>query len=88
MSVNIQPLADYVVAEPEDAVTKTAGGFYLPEKAAEKPTVAKVVAIGKNVSQVKVGDKIVTKEYSPTKVKVGDVDYIIAKEEDILAVVK
>lgn len=88
MSVNIQPLADYVVAEPEDAITKTTGGFYLPEKAAEKPTVAKVVAIGKKVTEVKVGDRVVTKEYSPTKVKVGDTDYIIAKEEDILAVVK
>jgi chaperonin GroES len=88
MSVNVQPLADYVVAEPEEAVTKTAGGFYLPEKAAEKPKVAKVVAVGKNAKQVKVGDRIVAKAYSQTEVKVGDTDYIVVKEEDILAIVK
>jgi chaperonin GroES len=88
MSVNVQPLADYVVAEPEDAVTKTAAGFYLPEKAAEKPKVAKIVAVGKNVKEVKVGDRIVAKTYSQTEIKVDATDYIIVKEEDILAIVK
>lgn len=88
MSVKVQPLADYVVAEPEEAATKTASGFYLPDKAAEKPKVAKVVAVGKNVNQVKVGDSIVAKTYSQTELKVDSTDYIIVKEEDILAVVK
>jgi chaperonin GroES len=88
MGVNIQPLADYVVAQQEEAETKTASGLYLPEKAAEKPKVAKVLAVGKEVKQVKVGDRIIYKSYSTNDVKVGANEYILVKEEDILATVK
>jgi chaperonin GroES len=49
MSVPIQPLADYVVALPEEAEAKTASGFYVPESAKEKPKISKVVAVGKEV---------------------------------------
>ncbi len=88
MGVNIQPLADYVVAEQEEAETKTASGLYLPDKAQEKPKVAKVLAVGKDVKQVKVGDRIVYKSYSTTEIKVGNDEHILVKEEDILATVK
>lgn len=88
MSVKIQPLADYVVAQQEEAETKTASGLYLPEKAQEKPKVAKVVAVGKKVQEIKTGDRIVYKSYSTTEVKVGSDDYMLIKEEDILATVK
>jgi chaperonin GroES len=88
MSAKIQPLADYVVAEAEEAQTKTASGLYLPEKAAEKPKVAKVLAVGKDAKQVKVGDRIIYKSYSTTEVKVGSDEYILVKEEDVLATVK
>jgi len=87
MSAKIQPLADYVVAVGEEAETKTASGLYLPEKAAEKPKVAKVVAVGKEVKQVKVGDRILYKSYSTTDVKVEAEEYILVKEEDVLATV-
>jgi len=88
MSINIQPLADYVVAQQEEAETKTASGIYLPDKAQEKPKIAKVLAVGKDVKQVKTGDRIIYKSYSTTDVKVGSLDYILVKEEDILATVK
>lgn len=88
MSVNIQPLADYVVASQEEAETKTASGLYLPDKAQEKPKVAKVVAVGKEVKQLKVGDRIIYKTYSTTEVKLGSDEYILIKEEDVLATVK
>jgi chaperonin GroES len=88
MSAKIQPLADYVVAEGEEAETKTASGLYLPEKAAEKPKVAKVLAVGQSVKQLKVGDRIIYKSYSTTDVKVGGDEYILVKEEDVLATVK
>ena len=88
MSVKIQPLADFVVAQQEEAETKTASGLYLPDKATEKPKIAKVLAIGKDVKQVKVGDRIIYKTYSTTDVKVGTEDYILIKEEDLLATVK
>ena len=88
MSAPLQPLGDYVVAVGEEAATKTASGLYLPEKAQEKPKTAKVVATGPAAKQVKVGQRIVYKSYSTTDVKVGSDDYILVKEEDILATVK
>ncbi|MGC1176934.1 MAG: co-chaperone GroES [Candidatus Saccharimonadales bacterium] len=88
MSAPLQPLGDYVVAVGEEAETKTASGLYLPEKAAEKPKTAKVVAVGPGAKQVKVGSRIVYKSYSTTEVKVDATEYILVKEEDILATVK
>ena len=88
MSVKIYPLADYVVAAQEEAETKTASGLYLPDKAAEKPKIAKVVAVGKNVKEVKVADRILYKTYSTTEVKVGSDEYILVKEEDVIATLK
>jgi chaperonin GroES len=88
MSTKIQPLADYVVAVGEEAQTKTASGLYLPGNAAEKPKVAKVEAAGKDVKQVKTGDRILYKSYSPTEVKVDGTEYLLIKEEDILATIK
>ena len=93
----LKPLADWVVAEQEEAVTKTASGLYLPDKAAEKPKIAKVVAVGPGKVgddnklipvNLKVGDRIVYKSYSTTEVKVNDKEYILVKEEDVLATVK
>jgi chaperonin GroES len=88
MSVKIQPLAEYVVAQLEAAETKTASGIYLPEAAAEKPKTAKVVAVGKKVEDVKVGDRIIYKSFSSTEVKFDGQEYILVEEEDILAIVK
>ena len=88
MSSPLQPLGDYVVAQAEEAETKTASGLYLPEKAQEKPKTAKVVSVGKEAKQIKVGDRIVYKSYSTTEVKVGAEEYILVKEEDVLATVK
>lgn len=88
MSAQIQPLADYVVAQSEEPETKTASGLYLPEKAAEKPKVAKVLSVGKDVKQIKSGDRIIYKSYSTTEVKMAGQEYILVKEEDVLATVK
>ena len=88
MSVPLQPLGDYVVAQAEEAETKTKSGLYLPEAAKEKPKTAKVVAVGKDAAQIKVGDRIVYTNYSNTDVKVNGEDYIIVKEKDVLATVK
>lgn len=85
MTSPIKPLADRVVAVREAAATQTASGIYLPDNAKEKPTLANVVAIGSEVKEVKVGDKIVYKEYSTTELKIDGAEYLIVKEEDILA---
>lgn len=88
MSVPITPLSEYIVAEAEAAQTKTASGLYLPDSATEKPKIAKVSAVGKDVKQIKTGDKIIYKGYSTTDVKVDGKEYILVKEEDVLATVK
>ncbi len=87
MSSPIKPLADRVVAVREKAQEKTASGLYLPDTSKEKPVVAEVVAVGPDAKSVKKGDKIVYKEYSTTELKINDVEYLIVKEEDILATV-
>ena len=88
MATPLQPLADYIVTTAEESQTKTASGLFLPDNAAEKPKTAKVVAVGKDVKQVKVNDRVVYKSYSTTEVKVKDQEYILVKEEDVLAIVK
>ena len=85
MSSPINPLGDRVVAVREKAPEKTASGLYLPDTAKEKPVTAKVVAVGPNATQVKKGDKIIYKEYSTTELTINDVEYLIVKEEDVLA---
>lgn len=88
MSVPIQPLADYVVAQTEEPASKTASGLYLPDTAKEKSEVAKVVAVAKDVKTLKVGDRIIYKSYSTTDIKIGSEKYLLVKEEDVLATVK
>lgn len=85
MSTPISPLADRVVATREAAETKTSSGLYLPETAKEKPVAAVVEAVGPDVKHLKKGDRIVYKEYSTTELTVNGTEYLIVKEEDILA---
>ena len=80
----IKPLADRVVAKKEEALDKTASGILLGE-AKEKPNYATVESVGPDVKTVKKGERILFREYSATEIKVDGVDYLIIKEEDILA---
>ena len=82
--MTLKPLKDRVVAKQEKPLEKTASGILLGE-AKEKPAYAVVESVGPDVVAVKKGDKIIYKEYSTTEVKVDGVDYIILKEEDVLA---
>lgn len=87
MGVPIQPLADYVLAQQEEAETKTASGLFLPEGAKEKPKTAKVLAVGKDVKDIKVGDRIIYGGYSTEDVKHAGKEYILVKSENIYATV-
>lgn len=87
MSTPLKPLGPRIVAVRQQPENKTATGLLLPDSAKEKPVVAQVVAIGKEVKEVKVGDLIVYKEYAPTELKTGGQEYLIVSEEDVLAVV-
>ena len=83
-NMTLKPLKDRIVAKVEKPLEKTKSGILLGE-AKEKPAYAVVESVGPEVSIVKKGDKIVYKEYSTTDIKVDDTDYIILKEEDVLA---
>ena len=84
--MSIKPLGDRVVAKKEEAVEKTSSGILLGN-AKEKPNYATVDSVGPDVKSVKKGDKIIFKEYTSTEVKINDTDYLIVKEEDILATI-
>ena len=86
--MNLQPLADRIVLEQLEAEEKTASGIVLPDSAKEKPKAAKVLAICKDVKEVKVGDTVLYKSYGPDEVKLEGKEYLIGKEEDLLAIVK
>ncbi len=87
MSSPIKPLADRVVAVREQAIAKTTSGLYLPDNAKEKSVIAKVVAVGPDVKGLKVDDRIIYKEYSTSDLKINNQEYLIVKEEDVLATV-
>lgn len=89
MGHNIQPMADYVVVQAEVASSKTASGLYLPGNAQEKPKTAKVVAVGSDVREIKVGDRVIYQnEYEATTVKVDKEEYILVYRKNIIATVK
>ena len=91
MALKIQPLADRVLVEPHEAETKTASGIIIPDSAKEKPQQGKVVAVGKGKKDhdmtVKVGDLVLYGKYSGSELKFDGKDYLIMREDDILAIV-
>lgn len=89
MAIPINPMPGYVVVQPEEAQTKTASGLYLPDNAQEKPKTAKVVSVGKEVTGVKTGDRVIYKnEYDATTVKLGGQEYILVEAKNIIATAK
>lgn len=95
--MKIQPLGERVVIKVLEAEEKTKGGIILPDTAKEKPQKGEIVAVGKGkllddgsvkALEVKVGDKVLFSKYSGSEVKVDDEEYLILKEEDILAIIK
>jgi chaperonin GroES len=91
MALKIQPLSDRVLVEPQKAETKTASGLYIPDSAKEKPQQGKVVAVGKGKKDhnmtVKVGDIVLYGKYSGSELKYEGNDYLIMREDDILAII-
>jgi len=93
----VRPLGDRVLIKALEAKEKSKGGIVLPDTAKEKPQEGKVIAVGKgkvseegktNPLEVKTGDKILYGKYSGTEITVDDEEYIILREDDILAVIE
>ncbi len=94
--MNLKPLADRVVVKQIEAEEKTKGGIILTSAAQEKPEIYEVLVVGpggmvdgKEVKmEVKAGDKVIMGKYSGTNVKLDGEEYIIIRQNDILAIVE
>ena len=94
--MKLSPLGDKVVLKQLEAEETTASGIVLPGNAQEKPQQAEVIAVGpggvvdgKEVKmQVSVGDKVIYSKYAGTEVKLGDEDFIVVRQNDIVAIVE
>lgn len=95
-ATQIRPLADRIVIKPLEETEQMRGGLYIPDTAKEKPQQGEVVAVGpgkltdegKRVElEVKQGDRVMYGKYSGTEVSLGDEQYLILRESDVLAVI-
>ena len=92
--MKLKPLHDRVVVKADESEEKTKGGIYLPDTAKEKPQRGEVMAVGPGKTengklvepQVKKGDKVLYGKYSGTEVTIDDIEYLIVRESDILAI--
>lgn len=90
-TINIKPLGDRVLVEPQNAEVKTSGGIYIPDSAQEKPQRGKIIAAGSGTKEVemevKVGDIVLYGKYAGTELQFDNQDYLIMRQSDILAVI-
>ena len=95
-TINIKPLADRVLVKRlDEAEEQKVGGIIIPDTAKEKPQEAEIVAVGlgrledgKHIPlEVKEGDKVLIGKYSGTEVKIEGEEYLIMREDDVLAIV-
>lgn len=96
--MKIQPLSDHILIEPVNKEEKTKSGILLPDTAEkERPEQGKVVAVGSGKRtpegkiiplEVKVGQKVLFTKYGPNEIKIDNKEYLIAREEDILAILE
>lgn len=95
--MKLQPLNDRVLVKRLESEEKTAGGLYIPDTAKEKPSKGQVVAVGPGKYDdagkrlpiaVAPGDEVLFNKYAGTEVKLDNVDHLVMREEDILAIIK
>lgn len=89
--MKLKPLSDRVLVKRLESEEMTAGGLYIPETAKEKPSRGEVVAVGPGkegvTMTVKEGDKVLFGKYAGTEIKVDDVELLVMREEEILAII-
>lgn len=94
--MNIRPLHDRIVAKRLETAEQVRGGIIIPDTAKEKPQEAEVVAVGpgkiledgkRSAMDVKPGDRVLIGKYSGSEIKLEDQDYVILREDEVLAVI-
>ncbi len=92
----LQPLGDRIVVEREESVGTTAGGIFLPESAKDKPSRGTVISVGegrilqdgsRHPLQLQPGDQVLFTSYGPDEIKIGEQEYLLMRESDVLAVI-
>ena len=83
MKYNMYPILNKVIIKREEAAEMTKGGLHIPQSAIGKTHVGDVVAVGPDVTQVKVGDKVLFGAYSGENFKLGGIKYDVMVEKDI-----
>lgn len=94
--MKLTPLADRVILKMTETEEVTKSGLILAGSAKEKPTVAEVISVGPGgnvdgkdiIMTVKPGDKVITSQYAGTKVTLDEVEYVVVRQNDILAIVE
>lgn len=92
--MSVKPLYDRVLLKRNEPKEEVRGGIYIPDSAKEKPLEAEVVAVGPGKREngellpltVKVGDRVLVGKYAGTEVKIDDVEHIVLREDEILAI--
>ena len=85
MGIGIEPIGEMVLIAMENAPEKTDSGLLLPEEAREKMNVGLVEAVGPDAKSISVGDRVIYRKYSGTKIEWMGMDYLLIQEEDIQA---
>ena len=87
--MKFQPLGKRVLVEREEEIKTTASGIIIPDNASkEKPSVGKVIAVSKEVEDVKVGDTVVFAKYSGSEINIDDKKYLALNLDDVLGIIK
>jgi chaperonin GroES len=96
-NVKLQPLGDKIVVKREESEDRTEGGIYLPDSAKNKPTRGKVISVGdgrlledgsRGEMQVKAGDRVLFTSYAGENIEIGDVEYVLMSEGEVLAILE
>lgn len=95
-SIKLQPIGDRIVVDRDATDEVTIGGIYLPENAKDKPQRGTVISVGdgkllasgkRSTPQVKVGDRVIFTSYGPDEIKIGTDEFLLMREDDVLAVI-
>ena len=93
----LQPLGERIVVEREESIEQTAGGIFLPGGAQDKPSRGTVISVGegrllkdgtRSPLQLKPGDQVIFTSYGPDEIKLGEDEYLLMREDDVLAVIE
>ena len=95
-STKLQPLGERIVVEREESLETTSGGIVLPDSAQDKPSRGVVISVGdgrlladgtRSPLQLKPGDRVLFSTYGPDEIKLGEEEFLLMREDDVLAVI-